>query len=429
MTTNRDSARIASSIRHSPGRAAIGLSLAMVGIVACSGQSSVNDIERTSAPIINGMLDPGDPAVVRITFGSICTGVLVSPHVILTAAHCVSGRSGPWKACFGEMCASGGMTVTTTMGIADPAYRHGETHDQAVLILPTAPPGVPPVPLNRTTLTPAMAGRARIVGFGEEMPSVHDNGNKYQAVDSWDSVDSNWVHFPANSQTVCNGDSGGPALQTIGGCEVIIGIVSHDSGGCLGEQFYNRVDNQLSFVDQYIQMADPGFVASCGGSGSDAGSPVVDAQADRPGDAAASGGRDGGGREGGRAGGGGTGGAGVGTGGAGGGSVGGGGGASGGGTTATDAGEMGGGAGANGATDGGSNGTSRTGSTSDSGVGKGGAGESQHGQSSDGCSLAQSDRPSSGLSCLLAVAGAFALRRRNRRSESRRARASLPGRV
>ncbi len=51
--------------------------------------------ERTQ-PIINGSTDPGDNAVVLVAAqvpgsmnASLCTGEIVSPHVVLTAAHCV----------------------------------------------------------------------------------------------------------------------------------------------------------------------------------------------------------------------------------------------------------------------------------------------------------------------------------------------------
>src|SRR5690242_12670454 len=59
---------------------------------ACSAPATVG--ERT-ADIINGTDDTGDPSVVLVVaqlggnMGSLCTGSVVSPHVVLTAAHCV----------------------------------------------------------------------------------------------------------------------------------------------------------------------------------------------------------------------------------------------------------------------------------------------------------------------------------------------------
>src|SRR2546421_2802642 len=70
------------------------VALFFFGLAGCTGLPAT---EAQSQPIINGTDDTGDPAVVVVAAqmpnsqqASLCTGSIISPHVILTAAHCVS---------------------------------------------------------------------------------------------------------------------------------------------------------------------------------------------------------------------------------------------------------------------------------------------------------------------------------------------------
>jgi hypothetical protein len=71
--------------------------LLAVSLALCACQAPPEPPEEThstSTPIIDGDPDTDDPAVVLIlmqnqTNGAKCSGTVVAPHVIATAAHCV----------------------------------------------------------------------------------------------------------------------------------------------------------------------------------------------------------------------------------------------------------------------------------------------------------------------------------------------------
>jgi hypothetical protein len=160
---------------------------------------------------------------------------------------------------------AGVANIPATRGFAHPSYS-GDTNDIGVVILSAAgPAAAPPVPINRTPLNMSMVGkRARIVGFGRNAINVMSGDHvKQQGTGTFDRFDGNWIHFPAgtNGEHECLGDSGGPALLDLGCGESIIGEVSyHDDNAC-ESGFYQRVDIEQSFIDMYVRMADPGYVA------------------------------------------------------------------------------------------------------------------------------------------------------------------------
>ncbi len=191
----------------------------------------------TQQSIIGGTLS-NEPAVVALLRRPVscqpegspleCTGTLVAPRVVITAAHCVGDA--PVNAIdvfFGSDIDGPGMRIPVSGGRAHPDW-DPETHanDVAALILATDAP-VAPIALS-AALPDLTAMDVRLVGYGVAAGASTDVGEQREGTARVTEMSAAEIRMVPGPSMSCRGDSGGPVLS--GG--QLVGVTSYGDPAC-----------------------------------------------------------------------------------------------------------------------------------------------------------------------------------------------------
>jgi V8-like Glu-specific endopeptidase len=187
--------------------------------------------------------DPGEwPAVVAVSTGKLCTGTLVAPDLVLTAAHCFDPQpNGSVQIHFGNNLASSDVVLSEDWGshpdFCLPKDCGDDIHDFAWVRLPAPADVEPIVPItDQAEFDEVMQVGTELwfVGFGTDDDGTI--GTKREVEATLTSFNETGREFRAGGggKDTCYGDSGGPALvQLASGQWRLAGVISR--GGECGQ--------------------------------------------------------------------------------------------------------------------------------------------------------------------------------------------------
>lgn len=274
-------------------------------VCAC-GDRSTDDVVQSLQAVIDGEASDSDQdgvVFIAVSDGAEswahCTATLISPRVLVTAKHCVTGiQSGEFYCSGGgELLAesTGGGTfaalpppesVQVYIGAMpvweQPVARGGAIHampsdhvcrdDVAVVVIDRPIDWVSVVPIRRDAQV-RVGEMVTLVGYGENETSneavrrvrhdvrVLDVGAMTEAEEHPNPTTPPRT-FTVGGNTVCYGDSGGPALSEDG---ELVGILSRLSGDCYSQDnrnTYMAAAGYLDLIDQALaETKEPSSVA------------------------------------------------------------------------------------------------------------------------------------------------------------------------
>lgn len=182
---------------------------------ACAAEGVTPRVCSSSAAVVYGSLSEDEHSTVSV--GGLCTGVLVGPYTVLTAAHCHEAA---------KYVVHSGRVASVWNRLQHPDWTSGPANDIEVLVLSDPLPG-PYAPIGNPHV-----GSALVQGYGSDENG--EAGSLKEGTVTITQISAEHV-YTAPGTNSCYGDSGGPIYQD----GAVVALTSHGSGGECGSGSIN----------------------------------------------------------------------------------------------------------------------------------------------------------------------------------------------
>jgi uncharacterized protein (TIGR03382 family) len=250
----------------------------VVLVVGCEADFGVATSEVIGGDVTPAGAFPGVGALMYDLGGGPqagCTGTLIAPNAVLTAAHCVdpqlTGGVTPGFTLALDTTVGTPVIVPATMTIKHeqfsldniPEDGLGEFFDVGIVLLAQPITEVAPVLMPRPVDSAELVANLdlEIAGYGKTTVQGDATGILFDAQTKLISLNATELQVGMGSPQPqnCNGDSGGPGFAVVGGERRVVGIVSRSFSGleCTSGGVDTRVDAYVAWIHSKVPVGIP----------------------------------------------------------------------------------------------------------------------------------------------------------------------------